>query len=215
MFFLAKLRTPFKYSFNNITLYIVGLNVLVFLLIRLFPNLYLYLSMFPLAIVKNHAYWQFFTYMFVHDISSIQHILFNVIGLLIFGSAVEKTIGSKEFTLMYLLSGVFCGLISFVFFVLTKQLIVVMCGASGCLYAIMLVFAVLFPKSTINIWGILPVPSPLLVLVYGIIAIVSQLFSLSGGIAHIAHLGGFVFAWIYLIIRMNLNPWKVWKDAYK
>jgi len=212
MSFLSK---PFKYTYKNVTLYIVIANIIFYVILKLFPGFYLHLSLFPPAIVYNHEYWQFFTYMFVHDYSSLQHILFNMLGLLFFGLSVEKAIGSKEFALLYFSSGIFCGIFSFVFYILSGNFFVVMCGASGCLYAILLAYAVIFPKSVISIWGILLVPAPILVLVYAIIEIISQVLSLAGGIAHMTHLAGFLFTWIYFLVRMRVNPWKVWKNAYR
>ena len=104
---------------------------------------------------------------------------------------------------------------SLITFVISGTPFVILCGASGCLYAILLAYAVVFPKSVISIWGILPVPAPLLVGIYAIIEIISQIFSVNGGIAHMTHLAGFLFAWLYFVIRMKINPWKVWKNAYR
>jgi membrane associated rhomboid family serine protease len=87
-------------------------------------------------------------------------------------------------------------------------------GASGAIYALLLAYAVIFPRSMIYIWGIIPVPSPLLVLIYGAISLFSQIMG-GGGVAHLAHLMGFVLAWIYFLARMGINPVKVWKDAWK
>lgn len=212
---MSIINKPFKYTFKNGTLYIVVANILVYVLLQIFPNLYLHLAMFPPAIIYNHEYWQFFTYMFVHDYSSIQHIFFNMLGLLMFGITVEKAMGTKEFCLLYFLSGIFCGIFSFLVYALSGNILVVLCGASGCLYAILLAYAVIFPKSVISIWGILPVPAPLLVGIYAIIEITSQVFGLSGGVAHMTHLAGFLFTWLYFLIRMRINPWKVWTNAYR
>lgn len=212
---MSIINKPFKYTFNNATLYIVIANIAVYVFLKMFPGFYLHLAMFPPAMIYNHEYWQVFTYMFVHDYSSLQHIMFNMIGLLMFGISVEKAIGTKEFCLLYFLSGIFCGIFSFLIYLLSGNLLVVMCGASGCLYAILLAYAVIYPKSVISIWGVLPVPAPLLVGIYAVIEVVSQIFSLAGGVAHMTHLAGFLFTWFYFIIRMKINPWKVWKNAYQ
>ena len=86
-------------------------------------------------------------------------------------------------------------------------------GASGVIYAILLLFAVIFPRSTIYIWGIIPLQAPVLVIVYTIFELVSQ-FSGNTNVAHYTHLAGFLFAWLYCLIRMGVNPWKVWKTNY-
>ncbi|MBX2984737.1 MAG: rhomboid family intramembrane serine protease [Bacteroidia bacterium] len=47
--------------------------------------------------------YQIFTHMFMHG--SFSHILFNMFGLLMFGSMIERYIGTKRFLILYLLSG--------------------------------------------------------------------------------------------------------------
>lgn len=49
--------------------------------------------------------WQVITYMFMHDYSSLFHILFNMFALYTFGSAIEYTMGSKRFLNFYLITG--------------------------------------------------------------------------------------------------------------
>ena len=86
-------------------------------------------------------------------------------------------------------------------------------GASGAIYAVLFAYAVCFPRSKLYVWGILPVPAPILVLVYAIIEIVEQFIS-SSNIAHMTHLFGFAAAWLYFLIRMGIHPIKIWKNNY-
>ena len=51
----------------------------------------------------NFGSWQILTHMFMHG--GFEHILFNMISLWMFGSAVENTIGQKNFLILYLLAG--------------------------------------------------------------------------------------------------------------
>ncbi|MDR1748391.1 MAG: rhomboid family intramembrane serine protease, partial [Spirochaetaceae bacterium] len=127
--------------------------------------------------------------------------------------AAEKRLGSKEFLLLYLLSGVFCGIFSFGVYYCTGATNVFLMGASGAIFAVLFSYAALFPDSTIFIWGIIPVPAPILVLVYVIIEIVSELFNFRSGVAHMTHLAGFAFAWLYFLVRLDINPWKVWQKT--
>ena len=71
-----------------------------------------------------------------------------------------------------------------------------------------------FPRSIIFIWGIIPVPAPIMVLGYAVIEFVSQ-FVGSSNVAHMTHLAGFGFAWLYFVVRMGVHPVRVWKDAYR
>ncbi len=211
---LVKLiRRPFQYSFFNATFIIIGVNLMVFLLTSTMRGLTPYLSLNVIAIHDYKMYWQFFTYMFVH--ADFSHLLFNMLGLFFFGLSVERTIGSREFLMIYVVSGVLCGVISYLAYLFSGAYMVRLVGASGAIYAMLLAYAVIFPRSRIYIWGLLPVPAPLLVAVYAGIEIASQLLTLQAGVAHMTHLAGFAVAWVYFVVRMGINPWKVWKDAYR
>lgn len=210
---LNSIRKPFRYDFYNATLIIIGINIGIFMLGHVWRNLNNYLALNVILVVQGKMYWQFLTYMFAHG--GFQHLFFNMLGLLIFGVSVERVIGSKEFILFYLVSGVFCGLISFLTYYFTGMNFVFLLGASGGLYAILLAYAVLFPQNQVFIWGIIPIPAPILVLIYAIIEFVSQFFNVSSNIAHMTHLAGFVGAWLYFLVRLGVNPLRVWKNAFR
>ena len=72
-------------------------------------------------------------------------------------------------------------------------------------------FAVFFPYSRIYVFGILPVRAPILVVVYALIELYSQVFSRGGSVAHLTHLSGLVIAYLYCRIRMRINPFDVFK----
>ena len=127
---------------------------------------------------------------------------------------IKKAIGSKEFLLFYILCGALSGLFSFVVYTFTGQFNVRLLGASGAIYAVLFAYAVFFPRSIIMIWGIIPVPAPILILIYAIIEVGSQLFTVSN-VAHLTHLFGFLAAWLYFVIRMRIHPLKIWKDSYR
>ena len=86
-------------------------------------------------------------------------------------------------------------------------------GASGAIYSLLFAYAVLYPRSIVYIWGVIPIPSPLLVLLYTGIEIFSQLRG-GSNVAHMTHLFGFVAGFFYFIVRMGINPIKIWKNAY-
>jgi membrane associated rhomboid family serine protease len=199
------LRRPFRRdSYSNVTLWLIGINILVFLANLVFPISKYLLAMIPDAVLSGWV-WQLVSYMFVHNDTS--HILVNMLGLFIFGTQVERRLGSKEFLLFYLLTGTLAGFFSFLVYLATGAGMVVLLGASGAIFGVMLAFAVLDPQATIYIYGILPVRAPVMVLGYTAIEIGSQLFSLGGGVAHFTHLAGFAFAWLYFLVRLGLNPY--------
>jgi membrane associated rhomboid family serine protease len=145
----------------------------------------------PLALTQP---WRFVTYMFLHG--GTMHILFNMLGLWMFGSAVESRMGERRFLALYFLSGIAGALLSMVF---SSRAAVI--GASGGVYGIMLAYARFWPDNVIMIWGIIPVPARIMVI---IMTLTTVWFGFGGrgfsadNTAHFAHLGGFVGAWLYL-----------------
>lgn len=207
------IRQPFRYVFWNSAFMLIVINIGIYFLTQLYPLLQQYGALNVILFVKYKMYWQVFTYMFFHG--SIGHLLGNMIGLLFFGITLERRMGSKEFLLLYLLSGFLSGVGTFAVYYFTGAYTVFLLGASGAIYAILLAYAVLFPHSRIYIWGILPVPAPILVLIYAIFEVGNQFIGAGSGIAHITHLFGFLFAWLYFLVRTGINPLKVWKDLLK
>lgn len=209
------LHRPFSYSYTRITLGIILVNFVIFAICYLSPTLiqyfYGYGALNAFAIEARHYYWQFFTYMFLH--SNISHLFFNMLGLLVFGLQLERAIGSKEFLLFYIVCGALSGLFSYIVYHFTGQYRAFLLGASGAIYAVLFAYAVFFPRSIIMIWGIIPVPAPILVLIYTIIELFSQ-FRGGSNIAHMTHLFGFLGAWLYFVIRMGIHPIKIWKDTF-
>jgi len=162
------IRRPFRYTNFNAVYWLIGINVLVFAVAQLFGRdfrefLVMIMSMIPYMVVKGWV-WTFVTYMFMHG--NITHILFNMLGLFIFGIHVENQMGSKEFLLYYFLTGTLAGVFSFLVYYFTGNFIVALMGASGALFAVELAYAVFFPNSLIYIWGIIPLRAPVMVLGY-------------------------------------------------
>ena len=202
------LNKKFRYTYTNVTLKLIIINAVVFVLTMLIPRFYGYVAMVPAFIVYRHWYWQVLTYMFVHG--SFTHLLFNMLGLFIFGTPVERRIGSHEFLLFYLLTGMLSGIFSLISYVLAGTNIILV-GASGAIYAILLAFAVLYPTARIFIFGILPVRAPILVVGYTLLEIFNQITGSSQGVAHLTHLAGFAFAYLYFLFRLRINPIDEWR----
>lgn len=200
-------RRPFRYSNRNAALWIIAINVLVFAFEYIIPKTLAFLAMTPVYVLSGYV-WQPFTYMFVHDPRSITHLLVNMLGVFFFGTQVERELGSREFLLYYLLTGFLAGLFSFVGYLFTGAAFVPLLGASGAVFALLLAFAALFPQAEVYVWGILPLRAPVMVLGWAALEIVSQLFSFQSSVAHLTHLAGFGFGWLYFLVRFGVNPAK-------
>jgi membrane associated rhomboid family serine protease len=196
-------RRPFRYSNRNAALWLIAANVTVFALGYVFRDILGILVMNPAAVLSG-AVWQLFTYMFCH--SDLTHLFVNMLGLFFFGTQVERELGSREFLLYYLLSGLLAGIFSFIAYVVAGSYYVFLLGASGAVFAILLAFATIFPQTQIYIWGIIPVRAPLMVIGYTVLELASQLFSFRSSVAHLTHLAGFAFGWIYFLVRFGVNP---------
>lgn len=162
-------------------------NVGVFLLQQAFPQL-----TGDLAFSASHAMtapWTPVTYMFVHG--GFWHILFNMIVLYFFGPRVEARLGSNRFIVMYFIAGLTGALFS----AFTPYVPII--GASGAVFGVELAYARFWPREKVYIYGVLPIQVRWLV----VLTVVMSIFGLGGfepGIAHLAHLGGFVGAAIFL-----------------
>ena len=210
MYGMNIIRRPFRYSSDNVVLIIIALNVLVYLaelFLRNLPVIF-YLSMNPALVLRHGWIWQFATYMFVHDPRSMSHIIFNMLALFIFGSQVERRMGSREFLLFYFLTGILAGFFSFMVYCFTGSWRVYLMGASGAVFAVQLAFATFFPDSVIYIWGILTLRAPIMVLGFTALGLFLMVTGLGGNVAHITHLAGFAFAWFYFLVRLGINPWR-------
>ncbi len=161
-------------------------NVIMYFLQQTIPGLTQALVFVPRLMLTQP--WTIITYMFLHG--SISHILFNMLGLYFFGSRVEQRLGPERFFVLYIISGIAGALLSFVFSPYAPIL-----GASGAVFGISLAFARFWPRDQILIWGIIPIEARwLIALMTGI-----ALFGVGRGVAHFAHLGGFLGGWIYLL----------------
>jgi membrane associated rhomboid family serine protease len=204
------LKKPFRYNQSNIVLVLIGINILIFLGEKVFYNpramdITEYLAMNPLLVAHGYL-WQFVTYMFVHDPFSYSHIIFNMLALFIFGTQVERHMGSRGFLLYYMLTGILAGVFSFVVYWFTGSYRVFLMGASGAIFAVQLAYAVLFPQNILYLWGLLPLRAPVMVLGFTGLEIFFMVTGLGGNVAHFTHLAGFAFGWLYFLIRFGINP---------
>lgn len=204
---LSFLRRPLRYSFFNATLFLIAANVIVFFVTYTAPSIRGYLWLRPAAVVQLNAWWQLVTYMFSH--ANFTHILFNMLSLFIFGVQLERRMGSGEFLLFYLLTGIGSGVLTVLVNNATGQGMVYVVGASGAIFGVLLAFAAFFPDTRIFIFGILPMRAPVAVLVFAAIEVFSMFTSFNSGVAHLTHLAGALIGYLLLLLRFRLNAFRV------
>jgi membrane associated rhomboid family serine protease len=137
--------------------------------------------------------WTPITYMFLHG--DLMHLLFNMLGLFFFGPQLEARLGSRHFLGLYFVSGLSGAALS----IITPNALII--GASGAVFGVLLGFAYYWPTAQIYIWGIFPIQARILVVVATLLSLWAGFTGGSGGIAHFAHLGGFVGGLSYLKLR--------------
>jgi membrane associated rhomboid family serine protease len=136
-----------------------------------------------------------------------------MLGLFFFGVQMEQRIGSREFLLFYMFAGVLAGLFSLMVYWFTGSFQVWLLGASGAVFAVLLGFATYFPTARIFVFGILPIRAPILVTIYACIELFMQFTGTRSGVAHLTHLAGLLFAYLYFLIRLEINPVKVFIES--
>ncbi|MCA9057108.1 MAG: rhomboid family intramembrane serine protease, partial [Planctomycetaceae bacterium] len=154
--------------------------------------------------------WRLITCAFCHDRYGLFHILFNMLGLIWFGTALEQMYGSREFLWFYLAAALTASL-AYVGLDLYTGRAIPAIGASGAVMGVLMLFACHFPTYTIRIWWFFPIEMRWLMLLYIAYDLHPVLLDLAGdqqrtGIAHAAHLGGLVFGYIYWKKELSLTP---------
>ena len=143
--------------------------------------------------------WQLATYMFLHG--GALHILFNMLGVWMFGVELERRWGTRFFIQYYAVSGIGGGLTFLIISLLPFQATAVTyvtpaVGASGALFGLLLAFAIYYPERPIMLLLVF-VPARIFVMIYGGFALLNT-FQPSRGVADAAHLGGMIFGYLYL-----------------
>jgi rhomboid-like protein len=159
--------------------------------------------------------YQLITHMFMHG--GIAHILFNMFGLWMFGSILEKAWGSKKFLIFYMLCGIVAGAAEMFVLkdvlkydaVLGQNILYLgqAVGASGAIMGVMAAFAYLFPNTPLYVMFIpVPVKAKFVIPAFILIDLFGGLYKIPGdNIAHFAHLGGALTGFILVLIWNKTN----------
>jgi membrane associated rhomboid family serine protease len=151
--------------------------------------------------------WQLVTYAFLHG--NFAHIFFNMLGLYMFGSEVERLFGSR-FYLAYYFGAVVSAALSHLavnaFMGLPPY---PMLGASGGVYGLLLAFGVYFPhRRVLLLIPPIPLPARVFVTLFAAVELVMGVTSSGAGIAHFAHLGGMLGGWLMIQYRRRGFPFR-------
>ena len=163
-------------------------------------------------------WWQPLTHLFMHG--GFAHIFFNMYAVYIFGSVLERQWGTKKFLLFYFVSGLGAALVhtgvewlqmqhwmnqaaegnmaALHSIMALKQTPTV--GASGAVFGLLMGYAMLYPDSIMGlVFPPITMKAKWFVLIYAAIELVTGVTGTADGVAHFAHLGGLIFAFILMM----------------
>ncbi len=142
--------------------------------------------------------WQLVTYAFLH--ANLAHIGLNMWALFLFGRDVERTLGARHYILLYFAAVVSAAIVQLAAVTATRHAgISPTIGASGGIFGVLLAFGVLYPRRTVMLlFPPIPMPAWLLVIVFGLIELANGVLGTEAGVAHFAHLGGMLGAYLEL-----------------
>ena len=177
---------------------IILANIAFFIASQLYDPIIQYLGLNPQAVLTKFWLWPLATYMFLH--ASPGHILFNMLGIWMFGVELERTWGTKFFARFYAVTGIGAGITVVVasllpVVALQQTYAAVTIGASGALYGILMAFAMYFPRRPILMFLLFPVEARYFVMIIGALAL---WLTPGSGVSNSAHLGGLLFGYLYL-----------------
>lgn len=198
-------------SLPTVTKNLLIINILGFIAVSINDNLMV--QWFALFVPRSPFFhiWQPITYMFLHG--SFFHLFFNMYALLMFGSVLERCIGTKKFLTFYFVCGIGAAIAHVVTLMLMKSssmIYVPTVGASGAIYGVLIGFAMFYPNSQLTLlFPPITLKAKVFVWIFVGLELLMGVTETADGIAHFAHLGGMVIG--YLLLTYWIEKHKLWK----
>lgn len=204
-----RIQTP------TVTKNLIIINVIFFLATMLSKDFMIssFALFYPAS--KFFHWWQPLTHMFMHG--GFVHIFFNMYALWIFGSVVERMIGSRKFLIFYFVCGFGAAALHVGVEYLQAQTFMARIaegsqsamqayshlksiptvGASGAIYGVLIGYAMLFPQSRLTlIFPPISLSARTWVMIFVGIELLTGVTGTADGVAHFAHLGGMLVGWL-------------------
>ncbi|HMP99781.1 MAG TPA: rhomboid family intramembrane serine protease [Cyclobacteriaceae bacterium] len=207
----------FKSAFskpNNAHAQLIIVNVVVFLVLAIMSMIFTVSSARELFIAIHQQLaipasfndfiykpWTIITYAFVHDLSGIFHILFNMLVFYWFGRLFIEYLGSDKLIAIYVLGALAGGLLyllvyNFIPYYMERMPAMGMVGASAAVYAVVVGAATLMPNYQFYLIFLGPVRIKYIAAFYIVISFLGSVGPNEGG--NIAHLGGALIGFVYI-----------------
>jgi membrane associated rhomboid family serine protease len=198
-----------QYRTGQATKWLLIANIAVYVLVYFLGQTWLveWGALTARLTLRHFQLWRLVTYQFLHA-GAIDHILWNMLILWMFGKVVEMQFGTRRFLWLYILSGIAGGVceISVNYLISTygnwaliDPAMISIVGASAAVSGVVVAYALLNPNSTIYIMFIFPVKAKWAAIGIAAVTTLQALYSFKSGdnIAHWAHLGGMVYAFLW------------------
>ncbi|MBK9566059.1 MAG: rhomboid family intramembrane serine protease [Saprospiraceae bacterium] len=187
-------------SMTDVVKNLLIINVIIFFAVNFLipiPNIQQYFVLYrPFTLGFEPV--QIVTHMFSH--ANISHLFFNMLGLYMFGSMVEATLGPKRFLILYLTSGLAASALQML---LSPSPIL---GASGAVFGITTAFATMFPNTQLMLlFPPIPMKAKYMAILFIGVGLYSGLSGTNDGIAHFAHVGGALWGFFMIIYWKQNN----------
>jgi len=188
--------------FPLVTVVLIAANVFVFAREVLEGDAFvLKWVMIPANVVAGHGWITLLTAMFMH--ASWSHIIGNMMFLWAFGPEIEDAMNPLRYAVFYLSAGLLASLAQIA---ASSHSTIPSLGASGAIAGVMGAFLVTYPRDKIRALLVIFIfvrvtfiPAALLIGVWFVMQLVNVgavTAVQSGGVAYMAHVGGFVFGCI-------------------
>ena len=198
-----------------VTYALIALNVLVFFAELSGGEAFIQQwSVVPRELLANPAgeFPTVFTSMFMH--AGWVHLLGNMLYLWIFGDNVEDNFGHLKFLLFYLACGIAA---TFAQVLVSASSGIANLGASGAIAGVLGAYIVMFPRGQVRVLmgrGIIPMPALVVIGLWIVLQLISGVGSISqtaetGGVAYMAHIGGFVAGLVLTFVLRNTRATQV------
>ncbi|SEK66377.1 rhomboid family intramembrane serine protease [Pacificibacter marinus] len=208
-----------------VTYAIMTINIAVFMaMLPAFGNettisdIYASWALVPARVSSGEGAYTFFTSMFMH--AGFMHLAGNMLFLWIFGDNLEDEMGHAKYLGFYIFCGVIAGLAQYLVGTSAR---VPMVGASGAIAGVMGGYLLLYPKAKIDVllifiifFKVIPVPAWVMLGLWFTIQILGGFSGTAqGGVAYLAHLGGFAAGLIIIYPRwLALGGRQYWDRTF-
>lgn len=164
--------------------------------------------------IADGQVWRLITAIFLHNTQDLLHLAFNMLMLYWFGRTLEERYGSREFVLFYLVAGLFANT-GYFLLQLSGMEKTTAVGASGAVTAVLVLYALHYPRQQVLLFFIIPMPIWAVVVLFVTLDALGAIGLRQGPIAFVVHLLGALFGLIYFRAGLRLaslwpgNSWKL------